>query len=450
MFIDEVEIEVYAGDGGNGMVTFRREKHVPNGGPNGGDGGHGGSVVFVADPNLSTLLDYRFHHAYRAERGGDGGSKDMFGKKGENLILKAPPGTLIYDMDTGELLADLNLTNSVAVVAQGGTGGRGNAHFATPIHQAPRYAEKGEPGEERRLRLELRLLADVGLLGFPNVGKSTLISAVSAAKPKIANYPFTTLTPHLGVVKVDEERNFVMADIPGIVEGASEGVGLGHQFLRHVSRSLILVHMLDVSGLTGRDPLTDYETLNRELKLYDEKLSQLPQIVAINKMDTVFETDVVDALEKELKARGCEVHRISAATRQGLQPLIYSIMHHLEEMREATKLEVASEDVAMFVAQQEQSGSRWVLEKSADGVFEVKGKRIERTVAMTDLENEYGLRHLQRLMDRLGITNRLKEEGAEDGDTVRIGKIEFEYEDEQKAADRIDERGKSRKKKTEN
>src|SRR5205823_5049821 len=265
---DEVEIEVAAGNGGNGMVTFRKEKHVPRGGPNGGDGGHGGNVVLKADTNLTTLLDFRFQRSYKAVRGGDGGSKDMFGRNARDLVLKVPMGTIAVDLATGEQIADLDAPNAKAIVARGGIGGRGNAHFVTAVHQAPRFAENGEPGEQKRLKLELKLLADVGLLGFPNVGKSTLIAAVSAARPKIANYPFTTLVPNLGVVYVEAERSFVMADIPGIIEGASEGVGLGHQFLRHVSRSRLLIHLLEVSGMTGRDPLNDFDVLNRELTYY--------------------------------------------------------------------------------------------------------------------------------------------------------------------------------------
>lgn len=262
MFVDEVEIEVLAGNGGNGSATFRTEKFVPNGGPNGGDGGHGGDVVFVVDSNVTTLIDFRYHHKYKAERGGDGAAKDCFGKKGDDLVLKVPLGTIVTDLDTEMVIADLNSPDSRAIIAKGGIGGRGNSHFANSVHQAPRFAEVGEPGEAKRVKLELRLLADVGLLGFPNVGKSTLISAVSAAKPKIANYPFTTLVPHLGVVRVEAERSFVMADIPGIIEGAHEGVGLGHQFLRHVSRSRMLIHLLDVSGLSGRDPWEDFKILN--------------------------------------------------------------------------------------------------------------------------------------------------------------------------------------------
>jgi GTP-binding protein len=319
MFVDEVEIEAQAGGGGNGSATFRTEKHVPRGGPNGGDGGRGGSVRMVVDPNLTTLLDFRYRHRYRAERGGDGGSKDMFGKNGADLVLKAPLGTVVTDVETGAVVADLSTPESVAVIARGGIGGRGNTHFVTSVHQAPKFAENGEPGERRQLRLELKLLADVGLLGYPNVGKSTLIAAVSAARPKIADYPFTTLVPNLGVVYVEAERSFVMADIPGLIEGAHQGQGLGHQFLRHVERTRLLIHLVDVSGMTGREPLRDFDVLNRELALHSEKLASLPQIVALNKIDVATDPDAVAAIRQELEGRGFSVHTISAAT-HAVQP----------------------------------------------------------------------------------------------------------------------------------
>lgn len=436
MFVDEVEIEVQAGNGGNGMATFRTEKFVPNGGPNGGDGGHGGSIIFKVDSNVTTLLDFRYKHKYKAVRGGDGSSKDMFGKNGGDTRLKVPLGTVVTDLDTGEQIADLNTPDSKVTIARGGIGGRGNAHFATSVHQAPKFAERGEPGELKRLKLELRLLADVGLLGFPNVGKSTLISAVSAAKPKIANYPFTTLTPNLGVVRVESERNFVMADIPGIIEGAHEGVGLGHQFLRHVSRSRMLVHILDVSGMSGREPLEDFEILNRELALYDERLSQLPYVVALNKIDSMQDPESVDALQLELQRRGLIVYRISAATRQGLTPLIYYIMDCLEKLRaeEQARLDAMPAD-AIFRAVPEVEENHWEARQVDATHYEVVGKGLERMVAMTDMENEYGLRRLQKSLDKLGVSKRLRNIGAKDGDTVRIRDIEFEYQDE----NRVDE-----------
>ena len=430
MFVDEVEIEAIAGNGGNGMVTFRKEKFVPRGGPNGGDGGRGGNVVFRVDTNLTTLIDFRFRHKYKADRGGDGASKDMYGKDGGDIKLRVPQGTVVTDLDTGQVIADLSQPDAVAIIARGGVGGRGNAHFATSIHQAPKFAEMGEPGEERRLKLELKLLADVGLLGFPNVGKSTLIAAVSAAKPKIANYPFTTLIPNLGVVYIDEGRSFVMADIPGIIEGASEGVGLGHQFLRHVSRSRLLIHLLDVSGLSGREPLEDYEILNRELALYDEHLSQLPQIVALNKIDAMHDPAAVDVLEAELKARGCTVYRISAVARQGLSALLYDVMARLEVLREQETLDIAEGRTVLFTAPVQEDERRWEARQIEPGRYEVVGRGIERMVAMTDLENEHALRRLQKSLDKIGISRKLKLLGAKDGDTVKIRTIEFEYEDE--------------------
>jgi GTP-binding protein len=448
MFVDEVEIDVAAGNGGNGMATFRTEKFVPNGGPNGGDGGHGGSIIFQVDSNLTTLLDFRYRHKYKADRGGDGAAKDMFGKDGADLVLKVPIGTVVTDLDTGELVADLNAPGSRAVIARGGIGGRGNAHFANSIHQAPKFAEKGEPGEVKRLKLELKLLADVGLLGFPNVGKSTLISAVSAARPKIANYPFTTLTPNLGVVRVEAERSFVMADIPGIIEGASEGVGLGHQFLRHVSRSRLLIHILDVSGMTGREPLNDFEVLNRELALYDERLGQLPQIVALNKMDVAPDPEIVDMLETELQRRGYTVYRISAVTRQGLTPLIYDVMERLEKLRaeEQTRMESEPKTV-VFSVQQEVDDNHWEARQIDSITYEVVGRGIERMVAMTDLENEQALRRLQKSLDKIGINRRLRALGAKDGDTVRIRDIEFEYEDDDKVVEELQDAPRRRRSK---
>ena len=434
MFVDEVEIEVMAGSGGNGMVTFRQEKFVPRGGPNGGDGGHGGSVIFKVDSNVTTLLDFRYKHKYKADRGGDGASKDMFGKNGGDIQLKVPLGTVVTDLATGEVIADLNAPDSKITIARGGIGGRGNAHFATSVHQAPKFAEKGEPGEERRLRLELKLLADVGLLGFPNVGKSTLISAVSAAKPKIADYPFTTLVPNLGVVYVEEGRNFVMADIPGIIEGASEGIGLGHQFLRHVSRSRLLIHLLDVSGMSGREPLHDFDVLNRELELYDPRLAALPQIVALNKIDVAADPDAVEALEEELEAREYTVYRISAVTRSGLSPLIYDVMGRLEKLRaEEEKLLAEQPHTVLITATTAEDERRWEARKVDSTHYEVVGKGLERMVAMTDLENEYAVRRLQKSLDKIGVTKRLKTLGAKDGDSVRIRTIEFEFEDEFKA-----------------
>jgi len=429
MFVDQVEIEVQAGNGGNGAVTFRREKYVPRGGPSGGDGGRGGSVVLEVNPHLSTLLDFRYKRHYKAPRGGDGQSKNMFGQDGADLVLQVPPGTVVYDRDTGEMLADLTAPGTRAVVAKGGVGGRGNAHFATSVQQAPRFAENGEPGEHRWLRLELKLLADVGLLGYPSVGKSTLIAAVSAARPKIADYPFTTLVPNLGVVYVEPHKSFVMADLPGLIEGAHEGVGLGHQFLRHAERTRVLAHLLDVSGLSGRDPLEDFRILNRELALYSEALATLPQVVALNKIDVAADPDLVDRVEKTLREEGHTVFRISAATRQGLEPLLYHLWNRLEEARNREPATPA-EPVIEIKARRQEDFRRWEVRQTAPDVWVVEGKGLERLVAMTDLNNEYAVRRLQRTLERSGVHRKLKEMGAKDGDTVRIGSAEFDYAEE--------------------
>jgi GTP-binding protein len=323
-FIDEAVVHVKAGDGGNGSSAMRREAHIPRGGPSGGDGGNGGSVVIVADPQLATLLDYKYKRHYKAERGEDGRNKDQYGKGGEDMILRVPVGTMIHDVDTGELLADLSEPDARCVVARGGQGGRGNIHFKTPWNQAPRTAEPGTPGEQRSLRLELKLLADVGLLGFPSVGKSTFIARVSRARPKIADYPFTTLAPNLGVVRLSDERSMVVADVPGLIEGASEGAGLGHRFLRHVERTGVLLHVIEVRELPEpeREPMRDFDTLNRELALYAPELADKPQIVALNKIDLPGAQAAADELRARFAERGIELHLMSAATGEGIPALL--------------------------------------------------------------------------------------------------------------------------------
>jgi GTP-binding protein len=429
MFVDHVEIEVQAGSGGNGAATFRTEKYIPHGGPDGGDGGRGGSVYLQVDTHLSTLLDFRYKRSYKAQRGGDGARKHMYGKDGEDLVLSVPPGTVAYDAETGELLADLSGHTTRAMVARGGVGGRGNMHFATSVQQAPKFRETGEPGEVRRLRLELKLLADVGLLGFPSVGKSTLIAAVSAARPKIAEYPFTTLVPNLGVVSMGPNQSFVMADLPGIIEGAHAGAGLGHQFLRHVERTRVLIHVLDVGGLSGRDPVEDFHTLNRELLLYNEALTHLPQLVALNKIDINADPGLAERTEQALASTGARIFRISAAAHTGLQPLLYAAWQLLEEAR-AAQPQPVPEDEVVLKAERRQDDRRWEVSRDEPGLFVVRGKGIERMVAMTDLENSYGVRRLQRSLEKIGVYRRLAEAGAKDGDTVRIGKVEFDYIDE--------------------
>jgi GTP-binding protein len=426
MFIDEVEIEVKAGAGGNGIIAFRREKYVPRGGPSGGDGGKGGSVVLLTDGRLTTLIDYRYKHSYQAERGKDGGPNCMTGAGGADLVLNIPVGTQVYDADTGGLLADLVVEGQKAVVAQGGRGGWGNARFATPVRRTPRYAENGEPGEHRRLRLELKLLADVGIIGFPNVGKSTLIARVSAARPKIADYPFTTLVPNLGVVRVDERRSFVMADIPGLIEGAHAGAGLGDRFLRHVERTRMLVHMLDVSGLTGRDPADDFDVVNRELRLYNPELAGLPQVVALNKIDVSGARDHAEKLAPTFQSRGFQVYLISAATGEGVPQLVYFLADELEKLDKAVPTPAEAQEIVR-ISPAALDRRRYEAKKVGDHEFVVEGKGIERTVAMTNLSSDETVRRLHRKLDRLGVIRALKDLGIEDGDTVRIGAVEFDY-----------------------
>ncbi|MBP1684616.1 MAG: Obg family GTPase CgtA [Deltaproteobacteria bacterium] len=321
-FIDEAEVHVRAGDGGRGCVSFLREKYKPHGGPNGGDGGDGGNVVFVVDPGLTTLLDFKFQPRVQAGRGEHGRGKEQYGKRGEDRLVRVPPGTLVTDVETGEQIADLRIPHERCIVAHGGRGGRGNAHFATPTNQAPRYAQPGTPGEDKRLRLELHLMADVGLVGYPNAGKSTLIAAVSAARPRIADYPFTTLVPHLGVVRFDEDSSFVLADIPGLIEGAHRGRGLGDRFLRHVSRTTLLIHLLDISGLSGRDPMADFDAINAELRAFDAALATKPQIVVANKLDLQEARERYPELRTRFAQRGIALWGISAATREGVAALM--------------------------------------------------------------------------------------------------------------------------------
>jgi len=426
MFVDEVEISVKSGSGGNGVIAFRREKFVPRGGPSGGDGGKGGDVVLLPDGRLTTLIDFRYKRHYKAEKGGDGGIKNMSGKYGEDLILRLPVGTQVYDADTGELIADLVTEGRPMVIAKGGRGGRGNQHFATPIMQTPRIAENGEPGEERNLRLELKLLADVGLIGFPNVGKSTLIAKVSAARPKIADYPFTTLTPNLGVVRVDEERSFVMADIPGLIEGAHSGAGLGDRFLRHIERTRLLVQIIDVSGFTDRDPAEDFDAINRELRLYSAKLAELRQVIAFNKVDVPGARETAESLAKALEDRGFAVFMISAATGEGVQPLIYFLAEELEKLDKAAPIPTEAEETVLITPQKLEPG-KFEAKKVGENEFVVEGKGIERTVAMSNLNSEEAVRRLHRKLERLGVIRQLERLGAKSGDSVRIGAIEFDY-----------------------
>jgi GTP-binding protein len=430
MFYDRSKIFVKAGDGGNGSRHFRREKFAPLGGPDGGDGGRGGSVYLEATTNLNTLIDYRYSHQFKAGMGEPGIRQKMHGAKGEDIILTVPCGTIIRDADTNELIADLVDEGQRVMVARGGRGGLGNVHFATSTHQAPQEAQKGEPGEERWIQLELRLIADVGLVGYPNAGKSTLLSVVTAAHPKIADYPFTTISPNLGVVAVGQpasgdEFGFVLADIPGLIEGAAQGVGLGHEFLRHVRRTRLLIHMLDGASYE-RDPWQDFNTINQELHEYDEQLAQRPQIVVLNKMDLPEAQERWPALKAHAEKAGYPVFAISAASHQGTDELMQFAAHRLHEIRqeEAERIAASVTIEASGVVLRPQPEDAFIVSKE-EGIYIVRGKRVERAVGMTDLENEEGMDRLQVTLRRMGITKTLEEAGVKVGDTVRFGKVEL-------------------------
>ena len=430
MFYDHTKIYVKAGDGGNGSSHFRHEKFAPRGGPDGGDGGRGGSVYLEATSNMNTLIDYRYRHHFKAGAGGAGMRQKMHGAKGEDVVLRVPLGTIVRDADTNELIADLVEDGQRVMVARGGRGGLGNTHFATATHQAPREAQKGEPGEERWITLELRLIADVGLVGYPGAGKSTLLSVVTAAQPKIADYPFTTLSPNLGVVVVGQpgsrdEIDFVLADIPGLIEGAAQGVGLGHEFLRHIDRTRLLIHMLDGASLE-RDPWQDFQTINQELREYDERLATRPQIVVLNKMDLPEAQERWPALKAKAEAAGYPVFAISAATHQGTDELMQYTVRRLHEIRQEEAERAASEintDMAGPVLRPLPDDAFTVTKEK--GIYVVRGKRVERLVSMTDLENEEGMDRLQVTMAKMGVTKALEEAGVKVGDVVRFGKVEL-------------------------
>ncbi|MFL5704876.1 MAG: GTPase ObgE [Ktedonobacteraceae bacterium] len=430
MFYDHTKIYVKAGDGGNGSSHFRREKFAPLGGPDGGDGGRGGSVYFEATTNLNTLIDYRYRHHFKAGSGGAGIRQKMHGAKGEDIVLAVPCGTIVRDADTNELLADLVDDKQRVMIARGGRGGLGNTHFATATHQAPREAQKGEPGEERWITLELRLIADVGLVGYPNAGKSTLLSVVTAAQPKIADYPFTTLSPNLGVVAVGQpgsgdEFGFVLADIPGLIEGAAHGVGLGHEFLRHVRRTRLLIHILDGASFE-RDPWQDFQAINQELREYDEQLAQRPQIVVLNKMDLPEAQERWPTLKKQAQAAGYPVFAISAAAHEGTDELMRFAANRLEQIRQEEAERAATQvnsDMVGPVLRPVPEDAFTVSKEQ--GVYVVRGKRVERMVSMTDLENEEGMDRLQVTMSKMGVTKALEEAGVQVGDLVRFGKVEL-------------------------
>ncbi|HEU5318366.1 MAG TPA: GTPase ObgE [Chloroflexota bacterium] len=431
MFYDQARITVLAGNGGNGAMHMRREKYVPRGGPDGGDGGRGGSVYVEADPGLNTLLPFRYKRQFKAQHGGAGGEKKQHGRAGEDLVILVPPGTVVRDGATGETVADVVEPGRRLLVARGGKGGLGNVHFATSTRQTPEFAQKGEPGEERELELELRLIADVGLVGFPNAGKSSLLAAISAARPKIADYPFTTLEPNLGVVGVGEETSFVVADIPGLIEGASTGAGLGHQFLRHVSRTRLLVHVLDAAQ---PEPLHDFKKINAELGEYAAELADRPQIVAANKMDLPDASAQWPQLRGELQKLGVPAVPISAATRQGLDELVRLVAAKLAALRQEELERAAAEQPRDFEVADDhrvytplQQSREFYVERAPDGVLEVTGRAAERAIQMTDLENEAALKYLQGRLRQIGVTAALEKAGVKPGDAVRIGDVELEW-----------------------
>lgn len=421
MFIDRARIFVQSGKGGDGMSSFRHEKFVPKGGPNGGDGGQGGNVVLVADRNVNTLVDFRFRRLFKAKPGGKGEGSNKYGRNAEDLVITVPLGTIVKDEETGQVMADLSRDGQRAIVAKGGRGGRGNWHFRTSANRTPTFAERGEPGEERWLRLELKVLADVGLLGYPSVGKSSILRKVSAAQPEVAAYHFTTLNPILGVVNLPDHRSFVMADIPGLIDGASEGVGLGHDFLRHIERTKILIHVIDVSGIEGRDPIEDYEKINVELAKYSEKLSRKQQIVAANKIDLLGDSDNLERLMDYMAAHGVEVYPICAMTGEGMDKLLERVWTMLEEYVEEP------DETTEEVVYKAQNKPDFEVKRDDDGAFVITGARIENLVAMTNFDDDQSLRRFQRIWRYMELDKLLQEHGIQDGNTVRIYSMEFEY-----------------------
>ena len=418
MFIDIAKIKIRAGDGGNGAVSFRREKYVAAGGPDGGDGGRGGNIVFLPDDNLSTLADFRYKRKYTAENGQPGGGNRCFGKNGADLIIRVPRGTLVKDVQSGRLITDIS-DDKPAVVAKGGRGGWGNSHFATPTRQAPRFAKSGVSGEEMEVQLELKLLADVGLIGFPNVGKSTLVSVVSEAKPKIANYHFTTLTPVLGVVRIGEGSSFVMADIPGLIEGAGRGVGLGHEFLRHVERCRMLLHIVDISGSEGRDPIEDFEAINRELAVFSEELASRPQIVTGNKCDLA-SPEQIERFRSYVEQKGYEFFELTAPICEGTKEIVNRIAAMLSSLPPVIRFEPDPEP------DPETTRNRFTVYKEGE-IYVVDAPWLEKIMSTINPEDYESLQYFERVLRESGIIDELKNMGVEDGDTVSIHGVEFDF-----------------------
>ncbi len=428
MFADRAKIFIRSGKGGDGHVSFRRELYVPNGGPDGGDGGKGGDVIFQVDEGLNTLYDYRHKRKFKAEDGEEGGKRRCHGKNGGDIILKVPEGTVIKEAESGKVIADMSGGNTRQIILKGGQGGAGNQHFATSTMQVPKYARPGQPAQELEVLLELKVIADVGLVGFPNVGKSTLLSRVTNAQPKIANYHFTTLNPNLGVVDMDG-GGFVIADIPGLIEGASEGVGLGHEFLRHIERTRVIIHLVDAASTEGRDPVADVYAINQELKAYNEEIAARPQIIAANKIDAIYDgggDNPVERLKKEFEPQGIRVLPISAAAGTGLQELLYytrELLNGTEQEPIVFEQEFFPEEMNMDVQ------LPYTVEKSAEeeGVFIVEGPRIEKMLGYTNLDSEKGFVFFQNFLKDTGILKELEEAGIQEGDTVRMYGLAFEY-----------------------
>ena len=428
MFADSAKIYIRSGKGGDGHVSFRRELYVPNGGPDGGDGGRGGDVIFEVDEGLNTLTDFRHVRKYVAGDGEQGGKRRCHGADGEDLIVKVPEGTVIKDFESGKVIADMSGENRREVILKGGKGGLGNMHFATSTMQVPKYAQPGQPAQELWVQLELKVIADVGLVGFPNVGKSTLLSRVSNARPKIANYHFTTLNPHLGVVDLQDGQGFVMADIPGLIEGASQGIGLGHDFLRHIERTKVLVHVVDAASVEGRDPVEDIRTINAELKAYNPSLLERPQVIAANKVDSIYNTgeedweDPVERLKREFEPEGIQVFAISAVTGQGVKELLY---HVNDLLKTVDRKPVIFEKE--FEYQYQGENLPYTVERNEDGIYVVEGPKIEKMLGYTNLDSEKGFQFFQKFLKDSGILAELEEAGIEEGDTVRMYGLEFDY-----------------------
>lgn len=428
MFADSAKVYIRSGKGGDGHVSFRRELYVAAGGPDGGDGGRGGDVIFEVDDGLNTLTDFRHVRKYAAQDGEPGGKRRCHGADGEDIIIKVPEGTVIKDFESGKVIADMSGDNRREVILKGGKGGLGNMHFATSTMQVPKYAQPGQPAQELWVQLELKVIADVGLVGFPNVGKSTLLSRVSNARPKIANYHFTTLNPHLGVVDLSEGQGFVMADIPGLIEGASQGVGLGHSFLRHIERTKVLIHVVDAASTEGRDPVADIKAINEELRAYNPELLKRPQVIAANKIDAIYvdpesgEENPVERLKKAFEPEGIQVFAISAVSGQGVKELLYHVNELLKTVDQAPVIFEKE-----FEYQYQAENLPYTVEKNEDGIYVVEGPKIEKMLGYTNLDSEKGFQFFQKFLKDSGILTELEKAGIEEGDTVRMYGLEFDY-----------------------